>query len=452
MLKKYNKPGPRYTSYPPATFFHTNYGNENYIIDLKKSNNDKPENISLYIHIPFCPRLCHFCGCNTSVMQKQDMVSRYIDAIITEIKTVAQHLDLNRTVTQIHWGGGTPNSISLRYIEKIMQLIYDTFKIDKDAEIAMECSPAYLKLEDIAKLKKLGFNRLSLGVQDFNDKVLEIVNRQPSKLPIESLVEEMKIQGFEGVNIDLIYGLPGQTAKSFEESIDKAIKISPDRIVTFSYAHVPWVKSAQKQLEEAGLPTPEEKLEMFGIAYNKLLENGYISIGMDHYAKPNDELSLALENKMLHRNFQGYCTKKTTGQVYGFGSSSISQLHGAYTQNFKDVNKYVEEIEKKSLAVERGYELSRENLICRSVINEVMCNGFLDFDQIATEFSCTSKEIMDIVQFDESKLEIFKEDNLLETDNKVIKLNPEGFFVVRNIAMEFDPLLQVGKGQYSKTV
>jgi oxygen-independent coproporphyrinogen-3 oxidase len=385
-------------------------------------------------------------------MQKQDSVSKYIDAVIKEIKTVAQYLDTNRIVTQIHWGGGTPNSIPLEFLAKVMQVIYKTFTVDKKAEIAMECSPAYLEFEDIASLKEIGFNRLSLGVQDFNENVLKIVNRQASKHPIEDLVSTMKDLGFEGVNIDLIYGLPGQTPESFTLSIERAIKISPDRIVTFSYAHVPWVKSAQKQLEKIGLPSPEGKLEMFGIAYNLLTQNGYISIGMDHYAKPNDELSLALKNKKLHRNFQGYCTKETTGQIYGFGSSSISQMYGAYTQNQKNTYKYIEDIEKNGLSIERGYELNNNDLICRSVINEIMCNGFLDFDSIASEFSISTEEIKKIVDYDPSKLDQFKENNLLSIDDGKIKLNPEGFFVVRNIAMEFDPLLNVGEDKYSKTV
>jgi len=452
LLNKYNKPGPRYTSYPPATFFHTEYNNDNYVQNIKDSNFQKPANISLYIHIPFCPQLCHFCGCNTSIMKKDDFISKYINAILREIETIAYYIDNKRVVTQIHWGGGTPNSISLEYIDKVMQLIYKTFTIDIKAEIAMECSPAYLEFEDIDKLKQMGFNRLSLGVQDFNEEVLKNVNRKASKHAIEDLVATMKNAGFEGVNIDLIYGLPGQTPESFKKSIEKAIIISPDRLVTFSYAHVPWVKSAQKMLEKIGLPGPEEKLEMFGIAYNLLTQNRYISIGMDHYAKPDDDLSLALKNKMLHRNFQGYCTKETTGQVYGFGSSSISQMYGAYTQNYKNINKYIEEIEKSGLAVERGYELNDDNLVCRSVINEIMCNGYLDFDTIASEFTTNPENIKRIVEYDPSKLYQFKEDNLLIIDNGNIKLNPEGFFVVRNIAMEFDPLLNVGKAKYSKTV
>ncbi len=452
LLGKYNKPGPRYTSYPPATFFHEEYGNDQYVQHLEASNDQKPENISLYVHIPFCPRLCHFCGCNTSIRKSDDFVARYINAILKEIATVSKHLDDRRVVTQIHWGGGTPNSIPLDEVARVMRLIHKTFTIDKKAEIAMECSPAYLSFEDIDRLSDMGFNRLSLGVQDFNEMVLKNVNRQPSIHPIEDLVTAMGNSGFEGVNIDLIYGLPGQTPASFKESIQRAIQISPDRIVTFSYAHIPWIKSAQKHLEKIGLPGPEEKLEMFGTAYRLLTQNGYTSIGMDHYAKPDDDLSLALSTKMLHRNFQGYCTKETTGQVYGFGASSISQMWGAYAQNVKDTEKYIREIEKNGIAIERGYALNHENMICRSVINEIMCNGYIDFHSIASEFSTTAETVKQVVGYDPSRLSPFTADDLLIIDNGNIKLKPEGFFVVRNIAMEFDPLLNVGKSQYSKTV
>lgn len=452
LLKKYNKPGPRYTSYPPATYFHTEFNQDNYIEQLKKSNNQEPESISLYVHIPFCPRLCHFCGCNTSVSRNKEFIERYINAIIKEIETISTHLDKNRIVTQIHWGGGTPNSISMNYVERVMNIFKNTFVIAKNAEIAMECSPAYLEFKDIHRLAAMGFNRLSLGIQDFNEDVLRIVNRAPAKHPVEKLVAEMKAAGMEGVNIDLIYGLPGQTVESFSKSVKRAIDVQPDRIVTFSYAHVPWVKSAQKHLEKVGLPTPEEKLAMFDTAYNLMAENDYISIGMDHYAKPDDELSKALENRRLHRNFQGYCTKETTGQVYGFGSTSISQLYGAYIQNHKNIEKYIENIEKSGLAVERGYELTNNDLIRREVINEIMCNGFLSFDAVADKFKIHKQKVVELTEYKPEKLDEFKKDNLLTIENNNIKLKPKGFFVVRNIAMEFDPLLKEGKGRYSKTV
>ena len=453
ILKKYNKPGPRYTSYPPATFFHDKFGNEDYKQEIIASNRQSPDNISLYVHIPFCRNLCHFCGCNTDIFREDVFIRSYINALLKEIETVSSLINKNREVTQIHWGGGTPNSISPDYIEEVMDVLKQKFRFAPKIEIAMECNPAYLDFKDIDRLAEMGFNRLSLGVQDFDEKVLKIVNRSLPKYPIADFVKKIKETGFVGVNLDLIYGLPGQTVRSFDDAVKKAIEISPDRLVTFSYAHVPWVKSAQKKLESVGLPSPEEKLDMFDTAYKRLTSSGYVSIGMDHYAKPHDDLSIALENKMLHRNFQGYCTKETTGQVYGFGASSISQLGGAYIQNYKKPDDYMQSIEKQGFAVERGYKLNEVDQVRRSVINEIMCNGFLDFEAIADEFNISAQKVKEITDYQPSKLQKFIDDNLLQINEKEqIKLNPEGFFVVRNIAMEFDPILTQSKMQYSKTV
>jgi oxygen-independent coproporphyrinogen III oxidase len=452
LLQKYNKPGPRYTSYPPATFFHTGINNDSYKNMLGESNTQSPKNISLYVHIPFCKQLCHFCGCNTSCFPKDDLLEKYIDALIKEIRSVSSLLDTQRPLTQIHWGGGTPNSIDLKHVERVMKVLLEIYSPTEKAEIAMECNPAYLEPEHIDRLAGMGFNRLSLGIQDFNNDVLKLVNRKPSKQPVEQLVNRMKANKMDGVNIDLIYGLPGQTAQTFLETIEKAIAISPDRLVTFSYAHVPWVKSAQKILEESGLPSTEEKLAMFEIAYNLLTQNGYDAIGMDHYAKPTDELSVALKNKKLHRNFQGYCTLETTGQVYGFGATSISQLQGGYYQNIKDNSKYIDAINQTGFAIEKGYELTPTDAIRRTVINEIMCNGFLNFNEIATQYQIKPKELKQIVGFNPEKLKPFIEDGLLEVDENTLQLLENGFLMVRNIAMEFDPLLTEGKGQYSRTV
>jgi oxygen-independent coproporphyrinogen III oxidase len=452
LLQKYNKPGPRYTSYPPATFFHDDITTESYKKMLVQSNSHLPENISLYIHIPFCKQLCHFCGCNTSCFPADDFIGRYIDALITEIHAVSELLDTKRPLTQIHWGGGTPNSIDLNYVDMVMEELLKKYTPTAKAEIAMECNPAYLEPEHIDRLASMGFNRLSLGIQDFNEEVLKLVNRKPSKYPVEELISRMKANKMEGVNMDLIYGLPGQTAESFRKTIEKTLEISPDRLVTFSYAHVPWVKSAQKILEEIGLPEPEEKLAMFEIAYELLTQNGYEAIGMDHYAKPGDELSVALKNKKLHRNFQGYCTQETTGQVYGFGATSISQLQGGYYQNTKSQKKYNESVEQTGFAIEKGYELTREDTIRRAVINQIMCNGFLDMEETAGDFGIQVSELKSITGYHHEKLKPYVEDGLLQIAGDKIELLENGFLVVRNIAMEFDPLLSEGKGQYSKTV
>lgn len=452
IIEKYNQAGPRYTSYPPATFFSENFNNSDFVKHVISSNTEGYDNISFYVHIPFCSKLCHFCGCNSSILPSGKTVENYVNAIVKEIEMVSSYLDKNRKVSQIHWGGGTPNSISLHYVEQIMNALQKDFEYTDNAEIAMECNPAYLSYNDIEQLKNIGFNRLSLGVQDFDNKILDYVNRDASQHPINDIVDYMKQQGFKGVNLDLIYGLPGQTVESFARSIQQAIDISPDRLVTFSYAHVPWVKKAQKKLELYGLPSPKEKLAMFDIALKMLTQANYLAIGMDHYAKPDDELSIAFNNRQLHRNFQGYATRQTTGQVYGFGTSAISQLDGSYIQNTKVVKEYINRIESGELAVVRGYALSQENRIVREVISEIMCNGYMDFNKIAMKYSISLEEIINIVDFKESKLHKFIEDNLVEYNNHILQLKEDGFFVVRNIAMLFDPLLKNTKSQYSKTI
>lgn len=452
IIEKYNQPGPRYTSYPPATWFHDETGNADYQKMISLSNDTDHPNVSLYFHVPFCRQLCHFCGCNTTCLNAKDDVPGYVNAMINEMKNVAQLIDRSRKVTQIHWGGGTPNAIDLQEIGKVMKTAGELFTFSDAAEVAMEVNPAYLQLKDIDTLAGMGFNRLSLGIQDFNTDVLKLVNREPSLLPVESLIDQMRINQMDGVNIDLIYGLPGQTVESFQKTIEKAIDISPDRLVTFSYAHVPWVKKAQKILEKVGLPSPSEKLKMFEIAYHLLTAAGYVAIGMDHYAKPHDHLSKALQVKKLHRNFQGYCTQETTGQVYAFGVSSISQLHTGYFQNTKNINLYKERIRKEGFAVERGYLLTREDIMIREVINQIMCNGHLNFADIARQFGSDAESVKHLLKFDKKKFEPFVKDQLIDIEDDKIQLKGNGFLVVRNIAMLLDPQLSVKKAQYSKTV
>ena len=451
-LNKYNVSGPRYTSYPPANFFQTGFSNTDYISEINTSNSQKPESISIYIHIPFCPVRCHFCGCNTVIGQKKSVLDRYVAAVKQEIKNVSSLLNKNRKVTQIHWGGGTPNSISMSYIKEIMDLIKMKFAIEKHAEIAIECSPAYLEFNHIDKLAEMGFNRMSLGIQDFRDDVLDVVNRRAPKHPVKEVVDYLRTKGFKGINLDFIYGLPLQTVESFSQTIRKALEIKPDRLVTFSYAHVPWVKEEQKKLEKIGLPDAKYKMEMLVTTIGLMQDAGYIPIGIDHFARPDDDLAKAFLNKRLHRNFQGYCTLETTGQVYGFGASSITQLWGAYAQNHKGIDEYMNAIENGGYAIERGYKLTRDQQIIRSVINSIMCNGLLKFDEIAEQFNLTSDEIKKIIGFEISRFNEFKEDKLIEIDEKQISVSHEGQLVARNIAMALDPDLKKGEAIYSKTV
>jgi len=451
-LDKYNKPGPRYTSYPPATCFHNKFTKDDFIKSLINSNKEKPENISIYIHIPFCPQRCFFCACNTTSFKSDEKIKRYIECILKEIDTVSKYLDKSRKVTQIHWGGGTPNSINFDFINEVIKKIKSYFTLSSNCEIAIECNPAYLEMEDIDRLATMGFNRISIGIQDFNKDVLNAVNRKPSKHPIEQVIERIKLNKFKGFNFDFIYGLPLQTIESFEKNIEKAIELSPDRIATFSYAHVPWFNKLQKKLEHYKMPNPEEKLSMLVMAFNMLTQNGYESIGMDHFAKPNDELSIAKKYRTLHRNFQGYCTKETTGQVYAFGASSITQLWSSYAQNVKSLNGYISKIENEGVAVERGYNISCEETIIREVINEIMCNGYLDFSSLSKRLNISVDNIKKMTAYELRKLKIFEDDGLVEIKNDIIKVSADGMFVVRNIAMTFDPMLKIQDSQYSKTV
>ncbi|NOY38652.1 MAG: oxygen-independent coproporphyrinogen III oxidase [Chlorobi bacterium] len=453
IILKYNQPGPRYTSYPPANYFDNTYGVQDFEENIVESNIMGPSHLSLYFHVPYCPRLCHFCGCNTSLLKSKDRIADYFSALRKEIDKVASLIDTSRLITQIHWGGGTPNSVPLQFIEGVMEQVKARFRFHPDAEIAMECSPAYLTFDDIDLLADMGFNRMSLGIQDFNEEVLLAVNRKPSRYPVEELIRELRSAGFSGINLDLIYGLPLQTPANFALTVRKAIDAKPDRLVTFSYAHVPWVNKNQVILEKKGLPSPEDKLDMFLIARRMLVQDGYAPIGLDHYAREDDELTVALRNRHLHRNFQGYCTKDRTGQVYAFGSSSISQLFNSYAQNIKTPDMYIDVIQQKGFATERGYRLSFKELVTREVINEVMCNGYVDFSQIAKHFAIRKTEVLDYVKFDPGKFTLFIDDGLIEILPEGLKVNRLGMMVVRNIAMNLDPLA-AGKSEkkFSKTI
>jgi len=452
LIEKYNTPVPRYTSYPPANFFSSEFTSDDYVRWLQLSNDEKTQNISIYIHIPFCPKICHYCGCNTHLTRDTTKMREYVDAIQKEILMVKQYLDPKRKVSQVHWGGGTPNSLPIEMVEKIMQVIHQNFSFIDQPEIAMECHPALLDNIYIEKLVQLKLNRFSLGIQDFNQKVLDNVNRDASDIPIEELVQ--KIRSFKGtsVNLDFIYGLPFQDERSFGETIKKAIDIAPDRLVTFSYAHIPWIKKAQKILEVRGLPAADKKMTMFETGYQLLTQNGYKAIGLDHFAKPGDELYQALKNRTLHRNFQGYCTRETTGQVYAFGATGISQLDSAYAQNVKDTNTYVNQINEGIFTIEKGYQLNRSEKITRYIINQIMCNYYISWPDTEQVLGTSVSEIKNCVNYDEKLLNQFSEEGLLTYSNDEISVNESGKFFIRNIAAGFDPVLKTANKKFSKAL
>ncbi|MCQ2975547.1 MAG: oxygen-independent coproporphyrinogen III oxidase [Bacteroidales bacterium] len=451
-IKKYETRAPRYTSYPPANFFNNSVDNNVYQQQIEISNGENPQNISLYIHIPFCPRLCNFCGCTTFFNSDINKLNKYIEALEKEIDTVAQLIDLKRPVTQMHWGGGTPNALNFDYIKRIVNRFKKYFKFANNAELAMECNPAYMDLKDIDNYAELGFNRLSIGIQDFDIEVLKNINRQPSKLDISVLINHIHSLGMKGINLDLVYGLPGQTPETFKIAAQKAVDCGADRIVTFPYAHVPWVKPAQKILEQKGLLSADEKLHCFVGAHDILTKAGYNFIGMDHFCKPDDALSIALKNGNLKRNFQGYCTAETTGQVYGFGATSITQLHKSYVQNIKNPDIYIDTINKYGLAVERGYVLSNKEIIVREAINELMCNGKLNFDYCASKLGISVKDIIEATDYKPEKFAQFVNDGILTITNNELKLRQDAFLAVRNIAVLLDPMIKDSGKMFSKTI
>ena len=453
LFEKYNIPTPRYTSYPPANYFKEITGNTPDIPGIiEASNKDKPKNISLYIHIPFCGQLCLYCGCNTHITQNKETMSRYVDTLLKEIDLLAAHLDKDRKVSQIHWGGGTPNYLPIEEIRRIMDHLHSRFDFIEKPEVAMECHPAHLTKAYTKELVDMGFNRLSFGVQDFSDKVLETVNREKPLIPIEEMVEY--IQSFKDVslNLDFIYGLPYQSLETYKETIKKALSLQPDRLAVFSYAHVPWIKKQQKSLEKYGLPTAKEKIELFESAYNMLSENNYEIIGLDHFAKPDDELSIALKTKKLHRNFQGYCTLETTGQVYALGVSGISQMENAYLQNTKDLKIYEEKINRGEFPVEKYYLLTEEEKIVRNIIEEIMCNMEVSLPQIAKQYNRSLTDIYHITQVDTEALTQYEKEGFLSFANDELKLKPKGQFFMRIIAAAFDPNMKTNKKSFSKAL
>ena len=453
LLEKYNVPVPRYTSYPPANHFADGFRHEDFEQLLVKSNHEEPQNIAFYIHIPFCAQICHYCGCNAIKMDKSSNVKQYVEAVKKEIELISGNIEKGRKISQIHYGGGTPNAIKSSYLKEINELLFARFELIEYPEIAIECNPAHLSYKYLDELFEAGFNRFSFGIQDFDEQVLKDVNRKPSALPVGDLVKYVKGKNEKyAVNLDFIYGLPGQTVESFCKSIEKAIEIKPDRLVTFSYAHVPWFKEHQKVLDEKGLPSADDKLDMFLAAYDMLLKAGYVSIGLDHYALPEDELCQALEKHQLHRNFQGYCTQRTTGQVYAVGVSSISQLGGGYVQNTKNIKAYVDSVHNNILPAEKGIVVSDEQKVIRTVINELMCNKFISWEKVAASFSMSTDEIKKLVGYDEEVLMQFKEDELVTYTSDQIKISELGTMFIRNIVAAFDPALSDSKKRYSNSL
>lgn len=439
VIAKYNVPVPRYTSYPPANYFRE-FTAEEYETAVRQSNTAKDRNLSFYLHMPFCRHLCHYCACNSYAMRSEESVSRYVDAVHREIDLLLPLLDGDRRVAQIHYGGGSPTAMRADVIKSLNQHFSIYSAID-NPEVAIECHPGYLSVSDWQRLLDAGFTRLSIGIQDFDERVLRAVNRRPSLEPMDEVFRVLRGGGAR-INLDFLYGLPHQTAAGFCRSIEQAIGLQPDRVVLFSYAHIPWLKERQRILEREGLPSAAEKEQMFAEASLLLQQAGYVRVGMDHFVRSDDELYTAQATGRLHRNFQGYCTRRTTAQVYAFGVTGISQLATAYAQNTKDIDSYVATVRAGRLPVSRGYLLSRDEQLVRDVIDTLMCNYAVTL----------TPEQRQAVNYDERRLSEMQSDGIIAVDGDTIRMTRASSPFVRNVAALLDPLMAGTTKSFSKPI
>jgi len=449
---KYSKAGPRYTSYPTAPEFHEGFTYKNYENIL--ATQDKSRKLSLYFHLPFCRSACYFCGCNVVYTSKEDKKERYIAYLERELELLSKHLDTSREVIQMHFGGGTPTFFSAPQLERIIGSIKRHFKnFAKDAEISCEIDPRYLTAEQLDILTRNGFNRVSYGVQDFNDEVQKAIHRIQPYDVTANVVKMAKEAGIKSINMDLIYGLPYQTFETFQETLRLAVSLDPSRLAVFNYAHVPWMKKSMRKIDETTLPHPSVKLAIMRYTIDYLESNGYKIIGMDHFAKPDDELFLAIEKGELHRNFQGYTTKGGADLI-GIGLTSIGEGLKHYIQNFKEMDEYEKAIDAGILPVHRGLVLNDDDVLRKAVIMEMMSNFKLNIAGIEEAFGIDFFEYFaDAVK----ALEPFEQEDLVVVDrvSKKILVNTTGTLLIRNIAMPFDAYLQKipeDKRRFSKTV
>lgn len=439
LIAKYNIPVPRYTSYPPANLFSEGYTADDLKRDIIQSNSEGAKPISYYIHVPFCRQLCHFCACNKIAMPTQaSELHRYFDYLHKEIAIIQGLLSAGRPIAQIHFGGGSPSSVPLHFIINVVEALTKDDELLPDAEIAIEVHPGYLSKEQWDILIEHSFTRISIGVQDFNLDVLQASHRLPSQEPLHEIVEKIQDAG-KRVNLDFIYGLPHQTADRFEQTIEEAINIRPNRLVTFSYAHVPWLHPQQKILEKRGLPSIEEKKEMYDRAVKMMTSAGYIQVGLDHFVLPDDPLAIAQQQHTLHRNFQGYCPLELSGQVYALGITGISQLHHSYAQNTKELASYYQALDQGQLPTKIGYQLSIEESLARDIITDLMCNYRCNPLTHARNYGLHLERLdqLSILQF--PKLQEMAQDGLLSiADDGQLTIHPEAHLFVRNVASTFD--------------
>lgn len=446
LIQKYNRSGPRYTSYPTALEFSENYSESDFESAAKRY---PARPLSLYVHIPFCHKLCYFCGCNKVITRHQHKADIYLDYLEKEVK-VRSELFKNRTVTQIHWGGGTPTYLNESQSSRLMTMLRDNFTVSEQAEISIEMDPREIEPDMLDHLHKIGFNRISMGVQDFNKAVQKVINREQNEDMIFALMKRAGELGFQSTNIDLIYGLPLQTVDSFMFTLKKVIELNPDRMSIFNYAHLPSRFAGQHKIKDEMLPKPETKLTILQKTIETLTNAGYRFIGMDHFAKPDDELAVAQQKGILHRNFQGYTTQEEA-DLLGLGVSSISLLGDTYAQNQKDLKQYYTDIETRGTALHKGLVMTEEDCLRRDVIKQLICNFRLDFKPVEKQYHIDFKYHF---AEDLELLKPFIEDGLIAFTNTGLQVSPQGHLLIRNICMCFDTYSRqlIRRQQFSRII
>ena len=452
LIRRYDKSGPRYTSYPTAVQFHSGFTETDYRAWAKRSNEASPlRPLSLYFHLPFCDTVCFYCACNKVVTKDRKRASPYLGRLHREIAMQAELFDRARVVEQLHWGGGTPTFISHEEIEELMNVTREHFQLrdDDKGEYGLEVDPREVRPETLALLRRLGFNRLSMGVQDFEPVVQKAVNRIQSEAETFAVLEEARKLGFRSISMDLIYGLPHQTVESFGRTLEKIIGAGPDRLSVFNYAHLPEMFKPQRRIRAEDLPSPQEKLNILQLTIERLTHAGYVYIGMDHFARPDDELAVAQRNGTLYRNFQGYSTHAECDLV-GLGMTAIGMVGDCYSQNQRTLDDYYAALDAGRLPVMRGITLDADDKLRRAIITQLICHFTLDFGAIERAYNI---RFTDYFAAELAELRVMQRDGLLELDAASIRVRPAGKLLIRNICMVFDRYLrQKQERRFSKVI
>ena len=446
LIRRFDSLGPRYTSYPTADRLNDQFNEQSYIKYLQEPSSAP---LSLYIHLPFCASICYYCGCNKIITKDHGRSAKYLRYLDKEMAMVAEHLQGERKVVQLHLGGGTPTFLSDEELHELMAMLRNHFDFAPDAELSIEIDPRTVNDHMLSMLADLGFNRTSLGVQDFDPEVQKAVNRiQPVEM-VEHAISASRAANFVSVNFDLIYGLPKQNLKSFNHTLDTVIRLSPDRIALYNYAHLPARFKPQRRINEEELPPAEERLQIFLMSLRRLLDAGYVYIGLDHFAKPDDELSKAQASKTLHRNFQGYTTRAECDLI-GLGLSSIGKVGHSYSQSVRTLEDYYAKLDANKLPIEKGFELSMDDVMRRQIIMNFMCSEPINFSTINSTYG------IDFTQYfanELAQLKQYQDAGLIEITANSITVTPKGRMFVRAVAMVFDKYLQhATAAQYSKLI